>query len=203
LSSADQKLLQRLRLPSLYRITPDCAPATSSIDAWRARVSAVLRADPQARMLLRVPSLDSRTRRLLLDQLCTQVIDPAQQLLVSHDVALARDCGLGVHLSAAQLRDPPHGLHQLRGWRAGSCHNAEELRHAQALGLDFVTLSPVARTASHPHAEPLGWPAFGELARGYALSVYALGGLGPNDLDTAWQHGATGVAGIRGLWAAN
>jgi 8-oxo-dGTP diphosphatase len=32
------------------------------------------------------------------------------------------------------------------------------------------------------------------------LPVYALGGLGETELETAWSHGAQGVAAIRGLW---
>ncbi|MDH4275973.1 MAG: hypothetical protein OEW08_13140, partial [Gammaproteobacteria bacterium] len=31
--------------------------------------------------------------------------------------------------------------------------------------------------------------------------VYALGGVGEEDLETAWAHGAQGVAGIRAWWA--
>ena len=33
-----------------------------------------------------------------------------------------------------------------------------------------------------------------------SMPVYALGGMRPELLDTAWRHGAQGVAGIRGLW---
>jgi 8-oxo-dGTP diphosphatase len=33
------------------------------------------------------------------------------------------------------------------------------------------------------------------------LPIYAIGGLGRDDLPTARTHGAQGIAAIRGLWA--
>ncbi|NCA91611.1 MAG: thiamine monophosphate synthase, partial [Gammaproteobacteria bacterium] len=71
---------------------------------------------------------------------------------------------------------------------------------AAALGLDYALLSPVMPTASHPGAPHLGWEDFAALAEAAALPVYALGGLGPGEVEHAIQHGAQGVAAIRGLW---
>jgi 8-oxo-dGTP diphosphatase len=82
---------------------------------------------------------------------------------------------------------------------AASCHDAAELARASALGCDFATLSPVNHTASHPDAEPLGWPRFAQLAEAASLPVYALGGLGPEDGMDAQLHAAQGVAGISGF----
>ena len=64
----------------------------------------------------------------------------------------------------------------------------------------FPLLSPVAATPSHPEAEPLGWERFGAWVRDLPLPVYALGGLGPGDLEAAHAARAQGVAGIRGFW---
>ena len=81
-----------------------------------------------------------------------------------------------------------------------SCHSAPDLARTADLGLDYALLAPVQATATHPGADPLGWSRFAELADRAALPVYALGGLGPADLVTAIDHGAQGVAAIRGLW---
>jgi thiamine monophosphate synthase len=35
-------------------------------------------------------------------------------------------------------------------WLAASCHNAEELALAELMDVDFVTLSPVQPTQTHP-----------------------------------------------------
>jgi len=86
------------------------------------------------------------------------------------------------------------------GWCAASCHGAGELARAVALGVDFAVIGPVQATLSHPSAMPLGWEGFAALARGATLPVFALGGMGPGDLETAWRCGAHGIAMQRGSW---
>jgi 8-oxo-dGTP diphosphatase len=83
---------------------------------------------------------------------------------------------------------------------AASCHDADDLKRAEDLGADFALLSPVLPTRSHPDAEPLGWERFAAMVDRANLPVYALGGMHPSMLSRAWQAGAQGVAGIRGLW---
>ncbi len=113
----------------------------------------------------------------------------------------------GVHLNATDLSNPPAWLSRLQsnpGIIIGaSCHNSEELKTAQQLGVDFVTLSPVAATRSHPDAQTLGWENFAELAQLHPLAVYALGGVSRKQLSLAQQHGAIGVAGISDFWPAS
>jgi 8-oxo-dGTP diphosphatase len=61
---------------------------------------------------------------------------------------------------------------------------------ALAAGMDYVVLGPVAETATHPGAPPLGWKAVAALIEGYPLPVYLIGGLGPGDLGAARAVGA-------------
>ena len=86
------------------------------------------------------------------------------------------------------------------GWCGASCHNAEELFRAEQLGVDFVVLGPVLPTLSHPElaSTVLGWRKFAALIRDYPLPVYALGGMRPEDLTTAWEFGGHGIAMMRG-----
>lgn len=77
------------------------------------------------------------------------------------------------------------------------CHNLTELLHAQTLGLDFVSLSPVQKTLSHPEQTPLGWDVFQQLVCQTTLPVYALGGLSLSDKAKAIACGAQGIMGIR------
>lgn len=101
----------------------------------------------------------------------------------------------GRHFTAAQLmrlaERPAQGL------AAASCHTRVELERAMALELDFAVLGPVLEKGG---AEPLGWERFAELALDTSLPVYAIGGMQRADLETAWRHGAHGVAMIRGSW---
>ncbi len=121
------------------------------------------------------------------------------RVLINSDIELARRLDAdGVHLASAQLarleRKPA------LPWCAASCHNAAELARAAQLGVDFAVLGPVQATPTHPDTQALGWEAFGALAQGAILPVYALGGMQPGDLDAAWRRGAHGIAMVRGSW---
>ena len=108
----------------------------------------------------------------------------------------------GIHFSAEQLmtlRARPQGGPNCT-LMAASCHSAEELGHAMAIGLDFVVLGPVKATPSHPGAPVLGWDGFRRIAEGASIPVYAIGGLRQDDLPAARAAGAHGLAMISGSW---
>ena len=120
-------------------------------------------------------------------------------LLINADIELAHEIGAdGIQLTGAQLKE----LLQRPAvdWCAASCHNAEELCRAEELGCDFALLSPVLPTRSHPGAQHLGWKNFSSIAANSSIPVYALGGLGHDDMRAAWQHGAHGIALLRQAW---
>ncbi len=83
---------------------------------------------------------------------------------------------------------------------SASCHNREELLLAVKLKADFVVLSPVQKTASHPDMTAMGWQSFSDLIENIAIPVYALGGVSEDNMEMAWQHGAQGIAAISALW---
>ena len=102
----------------------------------------------------------------------------------------------GLHLTSADLLASEQRPAHLQ-WVAASCHNLEELLHAQKIGVDFVVLAPVLPTATHPDAKVLGWEQFAELTGHINLPVYALGGLSQGHLAKAQDMGGQGIAGIR------
>lgn len=121
------------------------------------------------------------------------------RVLINADAELARRCGAdGVHLTARQLlehtRRPDFAL------VAASCHSAEELRRAEALGADFAVLGPVRPTPTHPDAVLLGWRGLQELATDTRIPLFALGGLNPGNREQALLSGAHGLAMVRGAW---
>jgi len=83
---------------------------------------------------------------------------------------------------------------------SASCHNNEELLKARQLKSDFVVLSPVQKTASHPEMQALGWQQFSNMIENISIPVYALGGVSTKDIKTAWLYGAQGVAAISAFW---
>ncbi|WP_410472298.1 NUDIX domain-containing protein [Faucicola mancuniensis] len=82
-----------------------------------------------------------------------------------------------------------------------SCHDKNSLSKINDLAKIRNVLgcfvSPVLPTPTHPDVKTLGWQRFAELTKLSDVPVFALGGVGQDDLATAWQYGAVGVAGIR------
>lgn len=204
---ADAPIVTALRLPAYHAIVDSGAALAHGLVSGGARPphpGLALRAFAGAPGVLagvlwqlRMPEATrGEVSRVVQDALATSPGLRAS-LLVNHDIDLARELGVGVHLKAAQL----HALRERPlshdAWVGASCHGAEELERAAELGVDFATLSPVCATASHPDAKPVGWERFAQLVADARLPVYALGGVGPDDLERARIAGAQGVAGIR------
>ena len=191
--AADRPIVTALCLPMHYAISPATSNGEVAL-SWLRQTSH----DGRAPLLqLRLPGFDRAMLRNILRAALDQVAIPRDRLLVNGDIELAREVGIGVHLRAAQLhelhaRPLPHGL-----WVGASCHDARELELAIKLDADFAVLGPVNPTASHPQAAPLGWRGFETLSFDARLPVYALGGVGLDDLDRARAAGGQGVAGIR------
>jgi len=74
------------------------------------------------------------------------------------------------------------------------------MKNPEAMGADFILLSPVQATKSHPDVQSLGWKTFSEMVNEINLPVYALGGVSRTDTQQAWLSGAQGIAAISALW---
>ncbi len=108
--------------------------------------------------------------------------------------------GDGVHVPAGLAQSLSKRPVSEDRWCSVACHNARELAHARRIKADFVTLSPVLKTASHPDVPGLEWAGFGALVHEAGMPVFALGGLSPADLSRVLEVGAVGMAAIRGWW---
>ncbi|HSI44392.1 MAG TPA: Nudix family hydrolase [Methylotenera sp.] len=104
----------------------------------------------------------------------------------------------GLHLTSRDLMACKKKPDEIRC--GASCHNVEEFTQAEALGLDYVLLSPVQNTKSHPATAAMGWSEFAKMVKDCSIPVYALGGLQIDDLHEARLHGAHGIAMLRGIW---
>lgn len=119
-------------------------------------------------------------------------------LIMNQDPALLERCSAaGFHASASRLQNLTQRPIAEDALFSASCHNLEELCKAEALGADFVSLSPVCRTEKYAEGEQLGWDKFQALADKVSLPVYALGGIRRGDSDKARFHGGHGIAGIK------
>ena len=106
----------------------------------------------------------------------------------------------GVHLPSTRLLELRRRPLDAPYMVSASCHDARELEQAERLNVDFVFLSPVQNTISHPGAIPLGWNELRRLVKHTSRPVYALGGMEIEDLTTAVAAGCQGIALIRGIW---
>ncbi len=193
---ADLPIARVIDLPSRYAISAEPGDART----WLRQLGETL--EKGARLVqFRAKTLAADMRVELAREALALCRAWDARLLINDDVALARELGAdGVHLTSASLMR----------WHVrpvaepflvfASCHDEAQLLHAERLGLDAVTLSPVHATASHEDALPLGWARFATLARDRGVACYALGGVRQSDLDIARAHGAFGVAGIGDFW---
>jgi 8-oxo-dGTP diphosphatase len=192
---ANMPIMKALALPPIYAITN---LAEMSESAFFAALKTQLQ---QGLKLIQVR--EKQLAPLALMRLTGQVLKLAKpfgaKVLLNNDINLAKKLGAdGAHLNSLQLMNLTEKPSDLIV--AASCHNANELAHAQKLGLDFVVLSPVNATQSHVDAAPLGWQKFSEMIENIELPIYALGGMSLLDLPQALSCGARGVAMQRAVW---
>ncbi len=191
--AANQPIVTAVRLPPFYAILEDDEPASLLI-----KLKKILVKDIKL-IQARLKTLPPEQVELFLNQ--AQVLCKEQDAILLLNSAIPQlnrfNCG-GIHLTSADLlaceRRPLRAQ-----WVAASCHNLNELWHAQNIGADFAVLAPVLPTPTHPEARVLGWKNFSRLAGQINLPVYALGGMTLHDLPAAQQAGAQGIAAIRGF----
>ncbi len=185
-------LLRALRLPPVMGITQ----AGDDPDGFLPRLTYALEGGLK---LVQLREIGLAQRETFARAVVESAHRHGAQVVVNSEFALAQRVQAdGVHLTASQLGQlaarPDFAL------VGASCHHAAELDQAERIGCDYALLSPVWPTASHPGAVVLGWQGFADLTCGRALPVYALGGMRHELLSVAQQHGAHGIALLRGAW---
>ena len=197
--AANTPIIKAVSLPDRYLVTPD--PGLDH-DVFLNELENTL-ACGISLLQLRAKQLPDAALRTLIAKVQPRCRQAGARLLLNAETAVAAELGVdGVHLTSTRLRAlsaRPLDSGHLVG---ASCHTMEEVQHAGDLGLDFVVVSPVKQTSSHPGARPLGYGRLLQLTERATLPVYALGGMQLSDLDEAFRHGAQGIAAISGLWVA-
>lgn len=194
--AANQAIITAACLPPYYAILDDANPALLLINLQKILNQGV------KLIQARLKNLPAAAVAEFIEQaypLCKQ-----QQAVLLMNSTLQYPAADGIHLTSRELMavrlDSAQAL-TLRTdnsqWLAASCHNLEQLQHAQSIGVDFVVLAPVLATKTHPDAVALGWEQFTDLVNKVNLPVYALGGMAKSSLSKAQQSGAQGIAAIR------
>lgn len=192
---ANGPILRALGMPLVMGITQ---AAAVGIEAFLTRFDRAL-ANGLRLVQVREPAMPEAERLAFARTIVKRARASGCRVLANgtEDFALASGAE-GLHLSAARLmtlRERPRF-----GLFGASCHQPSEVARAVALEADYVVVGSVRPTPTHPEAAGIGWSRFAELVGGLPMPVYAIGGLGVEDLPEARCAGAHGIAAIRGAW---
>ncbi|MEY3289526.1 MAG: hypothetical protein RLZZ419_1768 [Pseudomonadota bacterium] len=196
--AANQSIITAAQLPAYYAILDDADESLLLINLQKILSRGI------KLIQLRLKTVSSQTIATFLEQAYPLCRQQEALLLINSAVNNAANFAVdGIHLTSRHLMSANKrpafltNTSKQAHWVAASCHNLQELQHAQTIGVDFVVLAPVLATQTHPETGPLGWEQFKILVSEVNLPVYALGGLSESDLDKAQQAGAQGISAIR------
>ena len=193
--AANLPILQATTLPEVCLITPDPLSTPHFLKAFDKTLKKGI-----SLVQFRAKLLNTEDYIPLAKQVIRQAHSFCAKVILNSPPVLFDEAD-GLHLTSKQLmayqQRPMLSTHQTL---SASCHSVDELKQAEKLGVDFVFLSPVKQTTSHPDADTIGWQQFSEYVQQINKPVYALGGLGRSDICDARMHGAQGVAAISQFW---
>lgn len=190
---ANHAIIQSLQIPEVAFITR--AELEGEEKALESLKNALLQ-NPRALIQIRDKNLKNRAE--FAENVAEMVANfPQSVLIVNDDFSLAqKNNAKGIHLSSKSLKmstkRPDFAL------CGASVHSPEELEKAIVLSVDYVFLSPVFATKSHPNAAILGESGFAQIAENSPIPVFALGGVQFSHLENLQNLGAHGIALLRG-----
>jgi thiamine monophosphate synthase len=98
----------------------------------------------------------------------------------------------GIHYKRGNVR----GIELAEGFAGISAHSTDGCRHAERCGFDYVFLSPIFLTRSHPGESGLGLEKLSKICASTHIPVFALGGITQDNRHACLAAGAKGTASI-------
>ena len=98
-----------------------------------------------------------------------------------------------LHMPLSLLRQMGAGERKKFSVLGASCHSAEDAMEARALGCTYITAGHVFDTDCKQDLPGRGLDFLGRVCQRVDLPVYAIGGIGPDNIFTVRQTGAAGV----------
>jgi 8-oxo-dGTP diphosphatase len=191
---ANELIFKAIGLPDLYAITNAQEHPHDFIDLVENKLKEGLKLIQVREKSMQHKAYIDMTKAII------QMASPYNaRVMLNSDTELAYMLGAdGVHLNSEQLHtvsEKPINLIV-----SASCHNKKDINEAIRKQLDFIVLSPINKTPSHPEIDGMGWNWLGELLKKHNMPVYALGGMKRTDINKAFDNGAIGVASQRSVW---
>ncbi|WP_110709849.1 Nudix family hydrolase [Salinicola sp. CR57] len=195
--AANLPILRAVALPQEYLITAEEADDAVFLD----RLERALKEDNIRLVQLRAKGLDDAAYQARAEKTLALCHRHGAKLLLNADPEwLQRVDADGIHLTSARLMELKRRPVPSDKWLGASTHGEEQLTQAGQIDCDFVTLSPLAPTPSHPEAVTIGWHDFQQMVEMAAMPVFALGGMTRHHANQARAVGAQGIASIRDFW---
>ena len=117
-------------------------------------------------------------------------------LSLNGDLDVARELDIcRVHLPLPKLRTEDLSAFTLVG---ASVHSPEEAKEAESLGADYIIAGHVFETACKPF-QPRGLEFLREVCGSVDIPVYAIGGIGPENVSLIAETDASGVCSMSGI----
>jgi len=185
----------------IYQITPEPVGAPS-FEKFIAELNETL--DSGIKLVqLRAKKLDRREHLAVADLALVACRKHGALLIFNGSVEMALEARCdGVHLTSEALMTCQQRPALAGFLVSAACHDEEQVAHAERISADFIVVSPVLTTKTHPEAVPIGWQRFSDLAAGTKIPVFALGGMRTETLEDANKHGAWGIAAISSTWCS-
>lgn len=190
--AANKAIIDALLLPQKIAITQD----NNDPDVILRQVANTLRNQVNTWIQLRAPSLDQLKYTQLAMKLYGLCHEAGSKLIWNcpldwYQIAFAD----GLHLSRKNFIETEERPIPLIQWLSTACHNLEELEDTQNW-VDYVLVSPVHETTTHPKANALTWSGFKVITDRARIPCYALGGMQCSELSESVEFGGQGIAGI-------
>ncbi|MCW8196542.1 Nudix family hydrolase [Proteobacteria bacterium 005FR1] len=200
LPAANAAIIKALRVPDALAITGEFADLAD----FEARLDRMLQAGIrfiQLRPTASIQRFSSAELQDLVRRVSQRCSANRAALVINSSWLGGANADFGIHLTSHALVHCKARPELAPGALLGaSCHNEADLARAAELDVDYVVLSPVQATPTHPQAQAMGWSRFRELVETVNFPVYALGGLGMDEMERAKAEGGQGIAAIGAFW---
>ncbi len=196
LPAANYGIVKAIQLPSMMAITGEFENESD----YKNRLDRAINRGAKI-VQCRLPAMaveDAEKYLKLTQKICQQ--KSVQICINSHFNPQLSFTADGQHLTSEQLMSMESRNGKFDILLGASCHNDEQLDHAERLDLDYVVFSPVKTTITHPQESPVGWSVFRQKAKNLKIPVYALGGMNIKDVKSAVTNGGQGIAAISAFW---
>ncbi len=193
---ANKAILNCIQLPVYYAITGHFTDKNNYIEYFKNCLNKGIKL-----IQLRSPTLDLDTLvdlAMASKYLCEK---EKAKLMVNADADFLKRYDVdGIHLNTQRLFQYTSRPIHPKKILAASVHNLDELQQAIKIDVDFVVVSPVLKTTTHPNASTLGWDGLENIISHSSIPVFALGGMQQAMLSEAKDTGAFGIAAISEFW---